>query len=105
MAGNVEIRFQYPTARDDGELLDPEEIGGARIEARVEGSPEWAEIAVVPFPQTSRLFPDMASGTWYFRGIVLGAVAGDDSPPTEEVRLVIPKGEMGVLQNFTVELV
>lgn len=103
MAGNVLISFVHPNSREDGEPLNEEEIAGVRIEARVEGSPQWGEIAFVPYPEVSRLFPDMASGVWHFRGTVVGTEEGDNSEPLE-ASIEIPRAAMGRLQDFSVTL-
>lgn len=90
MSSNVRLVVREPLTRD-GEELPASELNLVRIESRVQGAPDFAEVASLTESPFERLFENLPGGTWHFRAIVVDT-DGRESPPGE-ASIDLPLGD------------
>lgn len=78
----IRIRFQYPTRRVLGGELKAADIAGAEWTAKGPADTAFAPIGVAPYPAKDLLTPELAFGTWAFRGVCV-LKDGKKSKPVE----------------------
>lgn len=104
MSRNVDLAWEWPTEREDGEALKEGDISHAHLEIKLEQAPdtEWLTIGNPPFPETEFPIRDLASGDWLFRGTVVGTRDGDVSDPVI-VGIGLEPARIGGLSGFRAE--
>lgn len=94
---DVRLSWELPTP-----TVSQRPIDHVRIEARVVGAPDWAEINQVTPPTTELVVQDIASGDWEFRGIVVDTDGDESSPVAGSVS--VPFDPPSPLTSFEVQL-
>ncbi len=105
MSGDVLVKWDLPTERENGRPLPVEEIVGTDVSFRVVGAPTWTPIPprVIPSVPQEVSVVDVDPGTWEFRCVVVDTKGNESDPEVRsaEVPFSNPKG----VQNMTVTVV
>jgi len=99
---NVPVGWVLPTERVSGNPLPETAIRESIISIKLDGAPEYTELARVPSPGISHLIPDLAEGTWWFQVVIVDK-SGRESAPAELMFLVDDSAPKSAT-DLTVEL-
>ena len=87
MTMNATVGWVLPTERESNNPLPETAIKESIISIKVDGAPDYKEIARVPSPRISHLIPDLADGVWWWQ-VVIVPVLGRMSDPAEQTFIV-----------------